>query len=368
MKTWKQILIICVPNAGSNILIPIASGVVTKLLASYGVAAVAAFGVATRIESLAFVIPLALGNVLNPFVGQNWGAKKVDRAEKGVKLSNKFVIYWGIFLMLVLAVLGKPIGMIFNSDPQIIKIISLYLLIVPVSYAFKGLTTIGTIVLSVLNKPLQAFILILVQTFIFYIPLTYLGRGILGVEGIFGGICIAYIIVGIIAYFLIKNVLITSMDYDYLQKIVDIEHLEDESVSIGYWIGTIFRAGKKYFDESFEKYRISSRNFPIFKVLLSNDGLNIEELCRKINLNISFVKRAVHDLVEIGYIEYEDIHNKNESRILLTEKGKSISDEINLILQSSSEILMRNMSKEEKANALRLLKKMSVNMHEGTQS
>lgn len=60
MHSTKQILSIGVPAAGANMLTPIAMGVLTAIVASYGAPAVAAFGVGTRLESLASVVILAL--------------------------------------------------------------------------------------------------------------------------------------------------------------------------------------------------------------------------------------------------------------------------------------------------------------------
>ena len=50
IDSWKSILYIAVPAAGTRILSPVAIGIITHLIAVYGTGPVAAFGVATRIE------------------------------------------------------------------------------------------------------------------------------------------------------------------------------------------------------------------------------------------------------------------------------------------------------------------------------
>ncbi|HDY74468.1 MAG TPA: MATE family efflux transporter, partial [Euryarchaeota archaeon] len=71
LASWSPVLYIGLPAAGTKIIFPFAIGVVTRLLASYGPSAVAAFGVATRIEFFALIAVIALSTVVGPFVGQN---------------------------------------------------------------------------------------------------------------------------------------------------------------------------------------------------------------------------------------------------------------------------------------------------------
>ncbi|MDD3627380.1 MAG: MATE family efflux transporter, partial [bacterium] len=55
-SSWKRILYIGIPTAGSRMIIPISTGIITGLIATYGTPAVAAYGVASRIEFFAFAI------------------------------------------------------------------------------------------------------------------------------------------------------------------------------------------------------------------------------------------------------------------------------------------------------------------------
>src|SRR5690606_34994801 len=72
LRSARQILNIGVPAAGANMLTPLAMAVITAIIAAYGAPAVAAFGVGTRLESLASVIILALSMSLPPLISQNF--------------------------------------------------------------------------------------------------------------------------------------------------------------------------------------------------------------------------------------------------------------------------------------------------------
>lgn len=208
IDSWKSILYIGLPVAATRLLSPIAMGVIIALIATYGHEAVAAFGVGIRIEFLAMTVIFALSTVIGPFVGQNLGAARYDRVKLGVKYSNGFSLIWGVVMFALLALTARPVASIFNDDPVVISIIMLYLWIVPIGYALFGVFQISTITLNVLNKPVPAAILMVIQMFVLYIPLAYVGSYLFGLTGIFGAIVLAYSLTGMASHFVLKRVLV----------------------------------------------------------------------------------------------------------------------------------------------------------------
>ena len=207
IDSWKSILYIGLPVAGTRVLYPVAMGIIIALISLHGHEAVAAFGVGTRIEFLALTVIFSLSTVIGPFVGQNCGAGRYDRVKLGVKYSNVFSLIWGVAMFIVLALTARPIASLFNDDPQVISIIMLYLWIVPIGYALFGVFQISTTTLNVLHKPGHAAVLMVIQMFGLYIPLAYLGSYLFGLKGIFFAIVLAYSLTGIASHFVLKRVL-----------------------------------------------------------------------------------------------------------------------------------------------------------------
>ncbi len=206
--SWRSILYIGIPSALTNIVIPLGIGIITRFVSGYGAAAVAAFGVATRIENLALIVVGALRSVLAPFIGQNAGAKRFDRVRRAVTLGHRFALLWGAAMLVTLALVARPLASLFNDNPAVVDKIALYLWIVPVSYGLRGLLQLSTASLSVLRRPLDAAALMLIQVFVLYVPLALLGDRLLGLPGIFGAGGASYIIAGIAAYFWLSRVLV----------------------------------------------------------------------------------------------------------------------------------------------------------------
>jgi Na+-driven multidrug efflux pump len=222
LASWKQILYIGLPAAGTQMLLPISAGIITRFIAAYGVEAVAGFGVATRIEMFAMITVFALSTVLGPFVGQNWGAKKYDRVMSGVKHSQRFAIGWGLIMFILLAALSRFIVPVFNANPIVISTAAIYFWIVPIGYGAQGVLRLSTITLNVLNKPLYSALLTLMQAFILYIPFAYLGSQLFGLKGIFSAAAMSYILTAFIAHLWLKNYLIADQQ-QYLARQIEME-------------------------------------------------------------------------------------------------------------------------------------------------
>lgn len=203
--SWKGILYIGVPTAGTRAITPIAIGIITRLVAVFGAPAVAGFGVASRVEVFGTILIMALASVLGPFVGQNWGAGKMDRVKKGVRYSEKLSMIWGFFLFIVLAIVARPLAEVFSDNPFVINTTVLYLRIAPIGYGLWGVLLLTTTALNVLHKPMYAAALSLMQMFVLYIPLAYLGSTYFGLTGVFVALVIAYAVSGVISHFVLDR-------------------------------------------------------------------------------------------------------------------------------------------------------------------
>jgi len=207
VESWRQILYISLPTAGTNIIIPISAGIITRIISDYGPEAVAAFGVASRIDMIALIIVMALHAVIGPFVGQNIGARRFDRLRLGIRYSQQFAIGWGLLMGIILALSGEFIGALFSDNKQVISIIATYLWIVPAGYSLQGVLRLSCQALNVLKKPFHSAALSSVQAFVLYIPLAWAGSEFIGIEGIFGAAAISYILTGVGAYVVLKRML-----------------------------------------------------------------------------------------------------------------------------------------------------------------
>lgn len=200
LASWKKILYIAGPASLTLLITPISVGIVTKLLAGYGKEAVAAFGVASRIEMFALMLVIALGSVLIIFVGQNYSKQKISRITKGLRYSFVFSLIWGAVVFVLLLMFGKPIAAAFSQDSIVIDITWRYFIIIGASYGMQGIVVLTTSAFNGLNKPIPSAILSIIRMFVLYVPLAWIGSRVFGINGIFWACFIANFITSILAY------------------------------------------------------------------------------------------------------------------------------------------------------------------------
>jgi putative MATE family efflux protein len=196
LASWRTVLYVGLPNGATNVVLPLGLGIVTRLASGFGDAAVAAMGVAARIDMFAMTPVMALGAIMGPFVGQNWGAGNWDRLRKGVSGALRFCAAWGAAVAVVLAILARPMATLFNDEPEVIEYLALYLVLVPVGYGMRSSVNLAKMIMNSLNRPIPASLITLSQMFLFYVPLAWLGSRYFGMAGLFSASALAGIFGG----------------------------------------------------------------------------------------------------------------------------------------------------------------------------
>ena len=199
-KSAREISHVAIPAAATNVINPLSIGVITAIVASYGPAAVAGFGVATRIEALALIPLLALTAGLGPLVGQNWGAGANGRVAHALRVSSKFSLVWGIVVALALALLAPIIVPVFDDHPETIAAATTYLWIVPISFTAYGVLICVNSALNAAGRPLVATSLMFARTFALYVPLAWLASQWFGLTMVFAAAAAASFLSGAVAW------------------------------------------------------------------------------------------------------------------------------------------------------------------------
>jgi len=127
INPYRQITAQALPTAFTMLVLFVTGFVVQYYLKNFGDAAVAAYGVALRVEQL-FLLPVfGLTTALLPITAQNFGAGEPDRVRSALFTCWK---YGWIFMAVacpILWVAGRPILSLFTNDPEVLRIGASYL-------------------------------------------------------------------------------------------------------------------------------------------------------------------------------------------------------------------------------------------------
>lgn len=88
------------------------------LVNSFGTVIMAAFAVAVKIDTLAYMPAQEFGNAFSIFVSQNFGAKKYDRIRKASGMAVKVSVGFCLAISVIVWIFAAPLLEIFLTDPQ----------------------------------------------------------------------------------------------------------------------------------------------------------------------------------------------------------------------------------------------------------
>jgi len=199
-SSWADILHVGIPAAGTNAIIPIATAVITAMLARYGPDAVAGFGVASRVEALMLVMFYALSATIGPFVGQNLSAGRADRIFRALRLSTIFCLSAGLIIAVFLAATSSILPALFSDNPAVTDVARLFLLIAPISYGTYGMVMVMNASFNGMGKPMPAVFISVARMAVIYVPLAFLLNRQFGIAGIFAAYALTNVVSGILAY------------------------------------------------------------------------------------------------------------------------------------------------------------------------
>ncbi|MDX1705184.1 MATE family efflux transporter [Pseudidiomarina sp.] len=200
VRSARQILKIGLPAASANMLTPLAMAVLTAIIAGYGAKAVAAFGVGTRLESLASVIILALSMSLPPLISQNFGASALNRVAEAYTTAIRGIIVTQLIIYGVLVAFAPFIAAVFTDDAEVAALIRLFLYIMPLGYGMQGIIILTNSSFNALHQPMSALALSIIRLFVMFVPLSWLGAIIADIPGLFIGGVVANVLTGTLAW------------------------------------------------------------------------------------------------------------------------------------------------------------------------
>ena len=110
----------CVPQSVMNFGILMVQG----LINSFGIAVMAAFAAAVKIDSFAYMPVQDFGNAFSTFIAQNFGAGKTKRIREGIRVAVISTMLFCLFISLLVFIFARPLMLIFvpATESEIIAI------------------------------------------------------------------------------------------------------------------------------------------------------------------------------------------------------------------------------------------------------
>lgn len=197
MDYIKVLCNIGLPGGIQNGLFTIFSMCIGRIIAVFGPVPIAVQKVGSQIEAISWMTAGGFSTALGTFVGQNYGSKKYNRINKGVKVTMVMAVIIGILASLLLILGGEYVFSFFLNDPEAVDQGTVYLRILGYSQLFMCIEITITGAFNGLGRTYIPSIIGILLTGA-RVPASYFlcNLNVLGLDGIWWSISISSILKG----------------------------------------------------------------------------------------------------------------------------------------------------------------------------
>ena len=184
LEVAKNVIIMGIPAALVPTLISVSNIFLNNLAGQYGSNPVAAIGIVSKVTSISIMLVVGLCQGVQPLIGYNYSSGNIKRMKNTVNLTVLISFILGIVCLALFAIVKVQIINIFIKDSNIISLGSGFLLFMSISLPILGISNIGMVFFQAIGKPIQAMFLTVARQGVIYIPLLFVLKNSMQLNGI----------------------------------------------------------------------------------------------------------------------------------------------------------------------------------------
>ena len=176
-----------------------------NLLASFSTTATAVLGVYFKLQSFVILPVFGLNNSVISIVSYNYGAGKIKRLLKTVKVANIYAFSIMLAGFVLCQIFPSQILKIFDASDNMLAIGVPALRIISFSFLVAPFSIVSSGTFQALGKGTFSLIISLIRQLIVILPLSYLLSRIMGMKGVWVAFPIAEIVAGILTIIYLRK-------------------------------------------------------------------------------------------------------------------------------------------------------------------
>jgi len=179
-EIFRLSLKIGLPTGLQQTLVAAGMMALTRIVNGYGMATMAGFAAASRLDAFAAMPAMNLSAAVSTFVGQNLGAGKPERVKRGHLSAVAIGAAISVLTSAVVVLFGASLMSIFTTDAEVIRVGARYLFIVGMFYVLFSTMFINNGVLRGAGDAMIPMVNTLLALWLVRIPCALLFSGPLG--------------------------------------------------------------------------------------------------------------------------------------------------------------------------------------------
>lgn len=181
---FKDVVSIGISASLANLLVSVSSMISNSLMSSYGDLYVAAYGVTAKVLLLVTMLGIGIGAGVQPVIGYCYGAKNKERLNAFIKFSVLFATGVCLAVSLICFIFAKPIVGIFLSETTALESSIHFTRIMLVTAWLIGSFVVCQNSLQAMGAATPALLASIFRQAVLYIPIVFVMKSILGMDGI----------------------------------------------------------------------------------------------------------------------------------------------------------------------------------------
>ena len=161
------------PSGVTQVIFSMAMIVVQSLTNSFGEMFIAANVIIMRVDGFAMMPNFSFGTAMTTYAGQNVGARKMDRVERGAKEGTLIAVAVSTVLTLAILIFGKYLMQIFTSTNELVELSMNMMRIIAVGYIAMAVTQCLSGVMRGAGDTVTPMWISLITTVAIRVPVAY---------------------------------------------------------------------------------------------------------------------------------------------------------------------------------------------------
>ncbi|WP_270912595.1 MATE family efflux transporter [Allofournierella sp. CML151] len=165
-----QVVTIGIPGALITVLLSVSNIVLNNFIGIYGSDAVAAYGIAYKLDMVPIMLSVGLAQGVAPLVGYHFGAGRRDQMARLMRTATLYAILLGAVFLATFCLLGAQLASIFLHDEVLIRQAGHFITVLGLSAPMVGIINTVTSYFQALGAALKSLAITMMRNAVLFIP------------------------------------------------------------------------------------------------------------------------------------------------------------------------------------------------------
>lgn len=173
-----------IPGALITVLLSVSNIILNNFIGIYGSDAVAAYGIAYKIDMVPIMLSVGLSQGVAPLVGYYFGAGKREKMSKIMGTATVYGIILGAVFLAAFCLLGAQLVGIFLHDEPLIEQAGYFIAVLGLSAPMLGIINMVTSYFQALGAALKSLLITVMRNALLFIPAVIILNHFLQLKGV----------------------------------------------------------------------------------------------------------------------------------------------------------------------------------------